>query len=279
VYIEPGAVCGGGIPVILRFMPEIDKHKPGAFSWIELSTTDQNGAKAFYTSLFGWAFEDSPMGPGDVYTMFNLKGRVPAAAYTQRADENAMGVPSHWNLYINVESADDAAKRASELGGKVLAPPFDVATHGRMAVLQDPTGGVFSIWQPIQYPGMGIKDEPGSFCWADLNTPDPAAAGAFYAKLFGWELEPARDTSGYLHIKNAGDYIGGIPPAAQRNPNAPPHWMIYILVSDCDASTAKAKELGATVYMGPMTMEKVGRIAVLADPQGAVSALFEQHRG
>jgi predicted enzyme related to lactoylglutathione lyase len=259
-------------------MPEIDKHKPGAFSWIELATTDQNAAKTFYTSLVGWTFRDSEMGPNDFYTMFSLKGRIAAAAYTQRADEQALHIPSHWNLYINVESADHTVKRAGELGAKVLVPPFDVFTYGRMTVIQDPTGAVFSAWQPKEHPGIGVKDEPGSLCWADLNSPNPAAAATFYSQLFGWQIEGSQNGSGYLHIKNDGEYIGGIPPLEYQNPNAPPHWLIYLLVADCDASTEKAKELGARVYMGPTTMENVGRLTVLADPQGAVSALFELHR-
>ncbi len=146
-----------------------------------------------------------------------------------------------------------------------------------MAVLQDPTGAVFSVWQPKQHIGIQIHNEPGSLCWADLNSPDPQAAGALYSKLFGWEIEPAQDDSGYLHIKNGSDYIGGITPVSMQNPSSPPHWMIYLQVADCDASTAKAKELGARVYMEPMTMEKVGRFSVIADPAGAVSSLFEPH--
>ena len=259
-------------------MAEITIHKPGAFSWIELGTTDQNAAKAFYTSLFDWTIEDTPMGPNDVYTMFLLNGRIAAAAYTQQAEEQAQHVPPHWTLYIRVESADDAAKKAAELGGKVLAPPFDVFTYGRMTVIQDPTGAVFSAWQDKQHTGIGVKDEPGSLCWADLNTPDQQTAANFYSKLFGWEIEPQHGGSGYLHIKNGEDYIGGIPPAEHQNPNAPPHWLLYFLVSECDASTDKAKELGARVYMGPMTMEKVGRLSILADPQGAVFSLFETRR-
>jgi predicted enzyme related to lactoylglutathione lyase len=259
-------------------MSEVNKHKPGAFSWIELATTDQNAAKAFYTSLFGWTFRDSPMGPNDFYTMFSLKDRIAAAAYTQRGDEQALHIPPHWNLYINVVSADETAKRAGELGAKVLVSPFDVFTFGRMTVLQDPTGAVFSAWQAREHPGIGIKDEPGSLCWADLNTPDPQSAATFYSRLFGWEMEGSQHGHDYLHIKNGGDYIGGIPPIAHQNANAPPHWMIYILISDCDASTEKAKQLGARIYREPMTMENVGRLTVLADPQGAVSALFERHR-
>jgi predicted enzyme related to lactoylglutathione lyase len=88
----------------------------------------------------------------------------------------------------------------------------------------------------------------------------------------------SKDGSGYLHIKNGDEYIGGIPPLEYQNPNAPPHWLIYMLVSDCDASTEKAKQLGARICMGPVTIEKTGRMTVFADPQGAVSALFELHR-
>jgi uncharacterized protein len=263
---------------ILPFMPSIDKHGPGAFSWIELSTTDQNAAKTFYTSLFGWTFDDAPMGPGEVYTMFQLNGRTAAAAYNMSAPEKAQHVPPHWNLYIEVGSADDTAKRAGELGATILAPPFDVFTFGRMAVMQDPAGAAFSVWQAKEHTGIGIQGEPGALCWADLNTPDQAGAAAFYSRLFGWQTEPAQDSSGYMHIKNGKDHIGGIPSAQQRDTNAPPHWLVYIQVSDCAASTEKAKQLGARVFFGPMTMEKVGTMTVLADPQGAVLALFQPQR-
>jgi uncharacterized protein len=261
---------------ILAFMPIVEKHVPGSFSWIELGTTDQNAAKTFYTSLLDWEFNDFPMGPAEVYTMFAFQGRPSGAAYTMRGPELEMHVPPHWTLYVEVASADDSAKRAAELGGKVLAGPFDVDTHGRMAVLQDPTGVAFSIWQSKQHTGIGVQGEPGTLCWADLNTPDTKAASAFYEGLFCWKIEPGQDGTGYGHIKNGEEFIGGVPPAEHRNPNAPPHWLIYLMVADCDATTARAKELGARIYMGPMTMEKVGRMTVLADPQGAVFALFQQ---
>jgi hypothetical protein len=93
--------------------------------------------------------------------------------------------------------------------------------------------------------------------------------------VFGWKLEPGQDSSGYLHIKNGSEFIGGIPPAEQRPPDVPPHWMLYFLVENCDATAAKAKELGAKLLMPPTTMEKVGRIAIIDDPQGAGFALFQ----
>jgi len=158
----------------------------------------------------------------------------------------------------------------------VMGGPFDVMTYGRMAVLQDPTGAVFSIWQAKSHPGTQVAGEPGAFCWADLSTPDVAGAKRFYEAVFPWHLAPGeKDPSGYLHIKNGDHFIGGVPPAGYRDPKTPPHWLLYFQVVSSDASTAKAKELGARVYMEPMSMEGVGRWSVVADPQGAVFALFE----
>jgi uncharacterized protein len=256
-------------------MALIDKSVPGAFCWMEIATTDQQAAKAFYTALFGWSAQDAPMGPGEFYTMFQLEGRDVGAGYTMRNEEKASGAPPHWNLYVAVASADAAAARAAELGGTVLAPPFDVFDAGRMAVIQDPAGAVFEVWQPIKHHGIGISNISGTFCWADLNTPDAAAAGAFYSGLFGWKVEPGeKDPSGYLHIKNGEHFIGGVPPAGQTGPHAPPHWMLYFQVADCDASTAKATELGARTFVPPMNIEGVGRMSVIADPQGATFSLF-----
>ena len=156
-----------------------------------------------------------------------------------------------------------------------MAPPFDVFDFGRMAVLRDPTGAAISVWQAKKHHGIGITGVPGTLCWADLSTPDHARAAEFYKALFGWEIAPGQDSSGYLHIKNGEEFIGGIPPAQFRDPNTPPHWLGYYLVTDCDASTAKAKGMGANVFMSPTSMEGVGRWSVIADPQGAVSALFQ----
>ncbi len=265
-------------------MATIETHKPGSFCWIELGTTDQAAAKQFYASLFGWGAKDFPMGPNEVYSIFNLDGRDTGGGYTLRPDMRAMGIPPHWMLYVLVESADEAVDKAANAGAKVMAPAFDVSDFGRMAVLQDPTGAVFSVWQVKRQPGGqggGIRaaHEPGAFTWADLVTPDPEGARKFYETLFGWRVAPGeKDPSGYLHIKNGEDFIGGVPPAEHLPPNAPPHWLLYFQVANCDAATDQARKLGARVYMEPMSMENVGRWSVIADPQGAVLALFEPAR-
>jgi predicted enzyme related to lactoylglutathione lyase len=262
-------------------MTNVTKHKPGSFCWIELATTDQKAAKQFYESLFGWAADDMPMGPGEFYTIFKLQGRDAAAACQLRPEQTAQKVPPHWNLYIQVDSADDAVRRVSGAGGKTLAPAFDVGDFGRMAVFQDPLGATFSIWQPGQNSGTQIANVDGTLCWADLNTPDPAHARKFYSDVFGWQMTDDTDDdppSGYIHIVNAGDPIGGIPPVRPNNPRTPAHWMAYFQTSNCDATAAKARQLGARFYLEPMTMENVGRFGVLADPQGAVFAIFQSMR-
>lgn len=260
-------------------MANIDQHAPGSFCWIELATTDQSAAKSFYGDLFGWTATDNPMGPDEVYSIFKLGGRDTGAAHTLYKGQREQGVPPHWSLYIAVDSADDAAAQAAKLGGKVLAPAFDVFDIGRMAVLQDPAGAMFSVWQAKAHKGTGITGEEGTLCWADLSTPDPEGAGKFYAGVFGWSaIKDERDPSGYLHIKNGEEFIGGIPPASHRNPQAPPHWLIYFQVSDCESAAAKAKQLGATVHMPPRKMENVGTMAIMADPQGAVFAIFTSAR-
>jgi len=110
----------------------------------------------------------------------------------------------------------------------------------------------------------------GTLCWCDLSTPNPERASKFYGGLFGWQIvagdeDPEHD---YLHIKNGEHFIGGIPSTKHRDPGTPPHWLAYFLTSNCDASADKAKQLGGRLYLPPMTMENVGRFAVVADPQG-----------
>jgi len=254
-------------------MPKVDQHVPGMFCWVELSTSSQESAKTFYSGLFGWTATDYPTGPDNqTYTIFSLNGADAAAAYTASAEERAM-VPPHWNLYVTVQSADDAAARAAELGGTVVAGPFDAGDFGRMAVIQDPTGTAISVWQARSHRGAAIEHENGTFCWADLSSPDPDRAKTFYEALFGWTIAPdEKYPPEYLIIKSGGTAIGGVAPAAFRKPETPPHWMLFFMVSDADAIAAKAKELGGVVLM---TAPEGMKMSVLTDPQGAAFSIIQ----
>ena len=196
-----------------------------------------------------------------------------------RPEQRSQGVPPNWGLYVAVDDADAAAARAATLGATVLAPPFDVMDHGRMCVLQDPTGAVFSLWQAKTHAGTGITGTH-TFSWADLNTRNQAQAAAFYSALFDWKMTTGKDMKpaspgGYYHIVNGAEFIGGVPPPEAGNPHAPSHWLIYVNVADCAGSTAKAKALGARASVETMAIGAEGWISVLQDPQGAVFALHQ----
>src|SRR5258707_14389307 len=130
-------------------MPEVTKYQQGSFCWVELMTTDQAGAKNFYTKLFGWSFDDTPMGEGATYTMLKLRDKSVGALF-QRG-KNQENVPPHWNCYVAVNNVDDTAKKVGTLGGKSVMPPFDVFDVGRMTVIQDPTGAMLSLWQATRH--------------------------------------------------------------------------------------------------------------------------------
>ncbi len=161
-------------------MATMAQHAPGTFCWPELATTDQDGAKKFYTSLFGWTFTAGDMGGGETYTMLKLKGADVGALCTMRKEQRSQGIPPHWSSYVSVESADQAAAKAKQLGGKVLMEAFDVIDVGRMAILQDPTGAVVCVWQAKKHIGVGVMNEPGALCWTELMTTDTDRAEKFY---------------------------------------------------------------------------------------------------
>jgi len=256
---------------------DVNSHAPGTFSWPELATTDQKAGVAFYRALFGWELNEQPMGPTEVYSMFQMRGRPVAAAYTMRPEEKQMGAPPHWNSYVTVANVDESTKKAQSLGARVFAEPFDVMDAGRMAVLQDPTGAVFQVWQPNRSIGAMILNEPGALCWTELTTSDLRAAETFYTQLFGWTAKRSDPASGMEYTEmsvNGQPGVGMMPKPPQMPAHIPSYWMPYFWVEQVDASAAKAKELGGKLMVPPQDIPKVGRFAIVSDPQGAVFAIF-----
>ncbi len=249
-------------------VPIIHRHPAGAFCWVELGATNTAAAREFYTGLFGWTVEDVPMGPGETYTMFKTQGQQHAAMYALRPEH--AGVPPHWAIYVATADADACAAKVKELGGTVLAGPFDVRTSGRMAMCKDPQGATFALWQARDHIGARIANVPGTLCWPELMTPDANAAVAFYTALFPWTAK--RVKSGlpdkqvdYVEWQLAHQSIGGL----LEMQGVPPHWMPYFLVADCAESVQLAKDLGANVQFGATPIAGVGEFALLRDPQGA----------
>ncbi|MGH9312710.1 MAG: VOC family protein [Vicinamibacterales bacterium] len=258
-------------------MSVITAHAAGTFCWPELSTSDAPAAKKFYSTLFKWEPDDQPMPQGGPYTMLKLGGEDVGALHTLHEGQKKAGVPPHWMSYVAVTNADETAKKAASLGGTVLVPPFDVMDHGRMAVIQDPTGAIFSIWQAKAHPGATRINEVGALVWTELYTRDPDNASAFYSRLLGWRPKPWEGPMPYTVFNLAGEerMAGGMLSMPDEMEGVPPHWLPYFQVDDTDKIVARARELGANVIMPPTDVPKVGRLAIVADPQGASFAVIK----
>jgi predicted enzyme related to lactoylglutathione lyase len=246
-----------------------ESYEPGTFCWVDLTTTDSEGAKAFYGGFFGWEFRDDEI-PGGVYTMCYHQGDAIAAIVQQD------GHLAHWNNYVSVMSADETAARAKQLGARILEEPFDVGEFGRLAVFADPAGAVLCVCEPRAHIGAGRVNDVGCMGWNELQTRDPEAAGDFYGRLFGWGIEPIEDDGRvvYTTIKNAGKQNGGFMPMTDQHGDAPSFWLPYFTVSSRDGAMEKARDLGGAVLAGPLDLP-AGKIAILGDPQGAAFAVFE----
>lgn len=249
----------------------------GRLVWHDLMTTDAPRALAFYQALFDWTTRDIPMGEWS-YTMLHvgelgIGGVVPL--------DPAHGVPSHWMGYVTVDDVDAACARVPELGGTVCVPPADIPNTGRFAVVEDPTGAVFSPFTFVEGQTPPEPDGPvpyGAFCWEEVMTRDPQRAAAFYAALLGWRYET-------MDLGAQGEYRvahrGAAPesgmmqlPAAAVAEGARSHWLPYLHTADVDATHARAVEHGAASLVAPEDIPGIGRFAVLRDPTGARFALY-----
>lgn len=249
-------------------MGERTSHAPGTISWSDLGTTDPDAAKTFYTSLFDWEIEEMPIPDGGTYSMLRKDGRNAAALSAAMS-----GMPPAWNTYITVQSANDAAVKATALGATVMTEPFDVMDAGRMAVIQDPTGAVFCVWEPGRSIGAEIVNGPGALTLSQLNTVDPERAIEFYSGLFGWESEPVEGGDvPYWGFSNGGRLAGGMM-LLPTEMGAPSHWLNYFGMASLDDAVGRVEELGGSV-MVPPTEVPGGRFLVASDPQGAVFGLF-----
>jgi predicted enzyme related to lactoylglutathione lyase len=251
-------------------MGQRTSYEPGVFSWADLATTDADAAKAFYSDLFGWELDDLDLPGGGVYTMALVDGRRVGALGPVQQE----GQPPAWNAYITVDDADASAAKAGELGGTIFAEPFDVMEAGRMAVIADPTGAVFCVWQPGDQIGAELVNGHGLLSLTQLNTSDIDKASAFYSGLFGWRIERTEGTE----IPYWGIYVGDtlnagmmqLPPGQP----APPHWLVYFGHNDLDAAAEKISAAGGTVLV-PRTPAPGGEFVVAQDAQGAVFGLFD----
>jgi predicted enzyme related to lactoylglutathione lyase len=253
-------------------MSEVTRYEPGSFCWAELATDDAQKAKQFYGALFEWHALDRPVGAEMTYTILQLGGKDVGALY--RRDRSKSPGPPSWLSYISVKSADECARKAKALEGTVLSEPFDVQDAGRMAVLQDPTGAGFGLWEPKRDIGAKIVNEPGALCWNELQTDDTASASRFYTSLFGWTTKTDSGALPYTEFFRGTTAVAGMLPTPAQRESTAPHWLVYFAVEGCEEKAGLAKSLGGSLKVPPTEIPNVGRFSVIQDPQGAVFAII-----
>lgn len=257
-------------------MGERHEHAAGTFCWVDLATTDAQAAKDYYAALFGWTGEDSPTPMGTPYTMLSKDGRLVAGLWQLPPESTGQGVPTHWQSFVSVEDVDATVARATGLGARPMMEPQDVMDAGRMALVQDPGGAAFGLWQPRAHHGAALVNAPGSLCWNELHTNDTEQARGFYQGLFGWRSHTDSGATGQPYTS----FLHGDREAAgmlQIQPDwgpIPPNWAVYFAVEDCDATLERARSLGGQVAVPPMDAPGIGRFAFVSDPQGGMFAVI-----
>ncbi len=256
-------------------MPEVTAHTQGAPSWADLSTTDETGAIAFYSAIFGWTDDPQPMGEDSFYHMQRVNGLEAAAIYQQGEEERNMGIPAHWNLYFTAADVDSVAEQAVRMGATIIFGPTEVFDAGRTVAIQDPQGAYFFVWQPKQHIGARVKDDPGAMTWHELLTTNSGDAIEFYTTLLGLERGETMAPMDYTLLRSEGTDVLGVMQITPDMGEVPPNWSIYFAVKDVDAAVTQAQSLGGGVVVPATDIPDIGRFSVLTDPQGAFFNIFK----
>lgn len=262
-------------------MSERTKYEPGEFCWVDLATTDVEGAKDFYNDLLGVEAKDAPGDPEETggYGFLMQDGKMVAGIGPVQADEGH----SAWASYVKVEDADATAEKVRGAGGTVFFGPVDLPNDsGRVAMLRDPEGAFIGIVQQNRHPGAQIVNEPGTWTWNNLLTRDLEGAKKFYGDVFGWTaIHNEEAPPGILMWQVEGqrwpEGMGGLMQITDDLPaDMPPHWQVYFIVESMDDAIERATSKGAKVGFGPIDVP-IARLATLVDPQGAVVSVLESH--
>jgi hypothetical protein len=269
-------------------MPDRDGYIAGVPCWVDTSQPAPEEVLPFYAGLFGWEFENVMPVPGKYFV-----GRIRGGDVAGVASVPAGAPPiATWNTYIWVESADETAEAARKAGGAIVTVPFDVAGFGRMAVIADPEGATFCLWEAKEHKGPKVVNEHGSLNFNVLATRDPDVAKDFYAAVFGWKALPSPAGMTWWALPGYGDHLEETRPGLRKQmgemgapdgfidvvaaldviaddgSTASANWGVTFTVDDADAIAAEAKRLGGEVVVEPSNAPW-SRLTVIRDPQGA----------
>ena len=255
---------------------EMINYPNGMFCWPELSAMDVQKAKSFYTQLFAWELQESPIDEeGNVYIMLQKNGADIGAMYQGKNELEKQAMNTHWLGYVAVDDVDATVRKVEGLGGTVEINPMDVFTAGRMAVIHDPDGARLALWQGNEHQGAKIIGETSTVCWNELATRNVQACSKFYEGLFNWHaVTKTMENMQYTSFMLNQSVVAGMMSMTDEWNDIPSHWMTYFAVDSCDKSAEKAKSLGGEICVPPTDIEGVGRFSVVTDPQGAVFSII-----
>lgn len=251
---------------------------PGMPCWVDLATSDVDGALAFYAGIVGWEYDRTDQESGG-YVLARTRGRAAAGI----GPLPRPGLPSAWTVYLATDDADATAAALDGLGGSVLQAPVDQAPveagpSGRRVVATDPSGAVFGLWQAGSFIGAGVVNEDGALMWEDLRSTDPDAARAFFAGLFGYEYDGIPDAgpdyTTFAFPGQGATPLGGMGGMMGAPAEVGSHWLVYFAVPDAAQAVATAELTGGTVLM-PTVASPYGTMAALADPTGATFVVMQ----
>ncbi|WP_406136171.1 VOC family protein [Streptomyces sp. NBC_01089] len=251
------------------------RRRPGTPCWVSLMVHGLSETQEFYGDLFGWEFQPGPeqLGP---YVRALLGGREVAGIGQMPPDRH---LPIAWTTYLASDDVDATAETVRHCGGTVGVGPLDAGEAGRLAIGSDPDGAVFGIWQAAAHLGTTEAGVPGTPVWNELVTRETGSVGKFYQAVFGYETEAVVSADfDYLTLYLEGRAVAslhGVGQALPRDRGA--HWMTYFEVADVDAAVRRVTELGGHVLQPPRQGE-TGRLATVADPEGAVFTVVRTER-
>ncbi|RDH78971.1 VOC family protein [Mycolicibacterium moriokaense] len=241
----------------------------GAPIWIDLATSDLDRAQRFYGTVFGWTFESAGPEYGGYVNAF-CGGRPVAGLMANDPQWNS---PDGWTTYLHTADIKATLERAIDAGAVTCVQPvepMEVKDKGWMAMLSDPAGAFFGLWQPIGHHGFEVFGEAAAPVYHQLTTRDYATALNFYRQVFGWQTETVSDSDEFRYstANFDGAALVGIMDGSVLPDGVPSTWSFFLGSDDVDKTVALVKENGGTVIREAEDTP-YGRLAAVADPTGA----------
>jgi len=255
--------------------PPAPTYLHGKWVWFELNTSDPEAASKFYAEVLGWTIEPKEMNTTK-YSAIMVGGKELGMIQALPADAKEKKLTPSWMGYISVADVDAAVTTATGGGGTVHIPATDVPGMGRFAIIRDPWGALFGVVKTNESDIADGVPGPGEFIWTEHLAKDAkkaVEAQTFYASIAGYETKAMKVDKMDYGIGAAGgiDRIGFM--KAEKAAWAG-KFVTYTVVADVDATVKLATKLKGKVLAKARDIAGVGRLAMLADPQGAVFAVM-----